>query len=150
MLHIKMWSFDWQLRWKLRTIIDRYKILAHYSESLKNNHFKAKSCWERRRKQGDLWHTMNPWFSSILITVLLWVLIPYFWKRIQRNFWRCTEEGLQEWLEMASVHWTVEIEEQMTKGDMKEVFMVVRGSEKVEIHFSLSVPKKELGDIRWN
>lgn len=44
---------------------------------------------------------------------------------------------------MASVHSTVEMEEQMTKGDMKEVFMVMRGSEKVEIHFSLSVPKKE-------
>lgn len=31
---------------------------------------------------------------------------------------------------MASVHWTVEMEEQMTKGDMKEAFMVMRDSEK--------------------
>lgn len=51
---------------------------------------------------------------------------------------------------MASVHWTVEMEEQMTKGDMKEVFMVMGAVKNVEIHFSLSVPKKEVGDIRWN
>lgn len=47
---------------------------------------------------------------------------------------------------MASVHWTVEMEEQMTKGDMKEVFMVMRGSEKSRNPFFTVSSKKR---NRW-
>lgn len=47
---------------------------------------------------------------------------------------------------MASVHWTVEMEEQMTKGDMKEVFMAMGGSEKSRNPFFTVCSKKR---VRW-
>lgn len=150
MLHIKRWSFDWQLCWKLRTIID-IKYWLTIQKLSKIIIFKGRNSWERKRKQGDLWHTMNPWFSSTLITVCSYG----YWSLNSEKGFKGIFEDVQRKDYKSDLKWLLCTEQWKWKNRwLKEIWKRSSWSwgavKNVEIHFSLSVPKKEVGDIRWN